>query len=283
MTPGIGLALLSMLCFGACDFIYKRAALAGGQSRHFLMLQAWVFCPLVTLYAAATGNLDVHASAVWGALAGLLAFTAFYNFAQSLRTGSVSTNASIFRLNFTGTAVLAILLLGEAVTLWKVAGLLLALASAWLLLSEPQQESMPTRAPASLARVLVATAALAIANLSYKIGLQHGAKPETLLSAQAWVFCSLATSFVVLIDRRLTIRPTLWRYSGPAAVLLATGFILLLHGLAVGQASVLVPVAQLGFVTTALLAVVLLGEALSGRKLIGLATAAVALACFAAG
>jgi drug/metabolite transporter (DMT)-like permease len=51
MTPGIGLALLAMVCFGAGDLIYKRAAAAGIEARHFIMLQAWFFCPLVTIYA----------------------------------------------------------------------------------------------------------------------------------------------------------------------------------------------------------------------------------------
>ncbi len=48
------------------------------------------------------------------ALAGLIMFFAFYNFSRSLRTGSISTNAPIFRLSFTLTAVLAVWLLSRA-------------------------------------------------------------------------------------------------------------------------------------------------------------------------
>ena len=280
MTPGIGLALAAMLCFGAGDLLYKRAAQAGVESRHFIMLQAWGFCPTVTLYAWLTDNLHVGRSAIWGALAGLFALVAFYNFAQSLRTGSISANAPIFRLNFTITAALAILLLGEPATVLKLTGLALALVSVWLLLAEPAQ-SPARRSLASLTRVLIATAALAFANLFYKIGLLQGARPETLLSAQAWVFCSLATAFVFAVDRRLHVPPTIWRYSGPAAALLAVGFVLLLHGLLIGPASVLIPVAQLGFVVTAVFGVVLFKESLTLRKQAGLATAAAALVLLA--
>ncbi|MGB7035636.1 MAG: hypothetical protein WBD71_08915, partial [Xanthobacteraceae bacterium] len=119
MTPGLGFALGAMACFGVSDIIYKRGATAGIASADFLMAQAWTFCPGITLYAWLSGNLDVHLAAVWGTLAGLFLFIALYNFTQSLHGGAVSTNAPIFRLNFTLTAALAILLLGEPLTAKK--------------------------------------------------------------------------------------------------------------------------------------------------------------------
>ena len=129
MTPGLGFALGAMACFGASDLIYKRGAAAGIPSGDFLMAQAWMFCPGVTLYAWLTGNLDIHASAAWGALAGAFLFVALYNFTQSLHGGAVSTNAPIFRLNFTITAALAILLLHERLTAAKAIALGCALVA----------------------------------------------------------------------------------------------------------------------------------------------------------
>ena len=55
----------------------------------------------------------------------------------------------------------------------------------------------------------------------------------------------------------------------------------LLHALAGGQASVMVPVAQMGFVFTALLGVAMFGETFNARKRVGLLAAAAALALFA--
>jgi len=280
MTPGLGFALGAMLCFGASDLIYKRAAAAGIEASQFIMLQAWVFCPGITLYAWATGTLDVHGSALWGALAGLLSLVAFSNFARSLQGGAVSTIAPIFRLNFTLTAVLAILLLGETLTVTKTAALAAALLAVWLLLAAPGAARARLHWSA-LTRVLVATVAMAIANLCYKIGLQHGALPETIIAAQAWAFSSTATLVVLLRERRLRVSPSAWRYSALAAVALVAAFVLLLHGLALGPASVLVPVAQMSFVFTALMGAAMFHETLDMRKRIGLAVAAGALALFA--
>jgi drug/metabolite transporter (DMT)-like permease len=279
MTPGLGFALAAMVCFGVSDLVYKRGAAAGIKASEFVMLQAWVFCPGVTLYALLTGTLTLHVSALWGALAGLFIYVAVFNFAASLQGGAVSTNAPIFRLNFILTAALAILLLGEPMTLPKAAALVGALVAVWLLLAEPGKRDAINKS--SLFRVLIATAAMAFANLFYKVGLQQGALPETLVSAQAWVFSSLATFLHWFAGRRLRPTPGAWRYSSLAAVALAVAFISLTHGLAHGPASVLVPVAQMSFVFTALIGAVLFHEILNARKRTGLLIAVVALALFA--
>ena len=280
MTPGLGFALGAMLCFGVGDLIYKRAAAAGIEASQFIMLQAWVFCPGITLYAWLTGTLDPHRSALWGSLAGLFALTALYNFARSLQDGAVSTNAPIFRLNFTITAALAIALLGETLTPAKVAALVCALGAVWLLLAEPGTPRGRINL-SSLTRVLIATLAMAFANLFYKVGLQQGAVPETMVAVQAWAFCTSATLFNVLRERRLRLTSGAWPYSTLAAVALMVGFVLLMHGLALGSASVLVPVAQMSFVFTALLGAVMFRETLNARKRAGLVVAAAALALFA--
>jgi len=282
MTPGLGLALGAMVCFGVGDLIYKRAAAAGIAANEFVMLQSWVFCPGITAYAALTGTLDPHLSAVWGALAGLFLLIALHNFARSLQGGAVSTNAPIFRLNFTITAALAIVLLGETLTVAKAAALCCALIAVWLLLAAPGATRAPLPA-GSLTRVLIATVAMALTNLFYKIGLQHGALPETMVAAQAWAFSSIATLSHLLHERRFALTPGAWRYSTAAALTLGAAIVLLLHGLVTGPASVLVPVAQLSFVITALAGIALFGERLDGRKSAGLAIAVVALALFAKG
>src|SRR5690606_12349674 len=119
------------------------------------------------------------------------------------------------------------------------------------------------------------------ANLLYKLGLREGATPESMVAAQAWLCSSSATLFAWLRYRHFRTEAAIWPYSSVSAVAFAMGFVLMLHGLAVGQASVLVPVAQMGFVITAILGAIVFRERLSGRKRLGLVVAAAALALFA--
>jgi uncharacterized membrane protein len=283
MDQSIVYALLAMVCYGVSDFIYKQAASAGIRADHFLMAQGWVFCPLVIVYAFATHTLVLDRAALWGSLAGAFVFIGFYCFIRSLAAGSVSTNASIFRLNFIVTVLLVVIWLGEPLTSSKIAGLALALLATWLLLGVGASAD---RAPdevrrRSLVLVAVATLAFGTSNFFHTMGLRQGASPETLAVTQAALFMPLATFVVYVADRKLRPPPVTFKYSAPAAIVLLGATISVLRSVAEGQASVLVPIAQMGFVVAALLGIFILRERVTIRKMIGLVMALAALAALA--
>jgi drug/metabolite transporter (DMT)-like permease len=286
MTPGIEYAVGAMLLFGIGDLIYKRGAVAGAQPHHLQMVQSWVFLPTVALYGLFTSSLKFSAdAAIWGGLAGVFALTGFYNFAHSLKSGSVSINAPIFRLSFVITAALAVLLLGEPLTPYKIAGIALALAAVWLLLGAPAAGDAGARREtrSSLVRVLIATAAIGIGNLIYKYGVRAGATPASLIVAQSVVFVALSTALVGALDRRIRPSGAALRYGPWAGLVLAFAVVFMVESLTRGEASVVVPIAQMGFVVAALLGFLLLREPLTRRKAAGLVAALAALASLAYG
>jgi len=282
MHQSIVYAVAAMVCYGLSDFIYKHGAAAGIRADRFLMAQAWFFVPLVWLYALATHTLVVNSAAMWGLLAGAFVFVGFYFFIRSLATGAVSTNASIFRMNFIVTVVLVVALLGEPLTPGKIAGLALALLATWLLLAARSPAGTPDEARRrSFFQVVVATLAFGASNFFHTVGLRHGAMPETMAAAQAALFMPLATVVVLVTDRSLRPPAVTFGYGAATAVMLFGATILLLHGVADGQASVVVPIAQMGFVIAALLGIFVLHERVTVRKVIGLVSALAALAVLA--
>ncbi|HTR86320.1 MAG TPA: EamA family transporter [Reyranella sp.] len=281
MTGALPYALAALAFYGFGDFIYKRAAGRGLRADHLLMSQAWFFLPLVVAYAWLTGTLVPRPAALWGSLAGAFVFVGFYNFIKSLATGSVSINAPIFRLNFVVTAALAIVVLGEQLSVTKLAGLALALAATWLLLGAHAPDERTHEDRAAMLRVLLATLSFGTANFLHTVGLRQGVVPETMLVAQAIVFMPLTNLAVVVVDRRIAAPKAAWGYGLIMSFVLLGAFVCLLHGVALGQASVVVPIAQMGFIVTALLGVLLLGEPLTPRKLLGLVLAAGALVALA--
>jgi len=283
VTPEIEYAVAAMVCYGIVDFIYKRAASAGIRADHFLMGQAWFFLPAMVVYASITHTLVPALAALWGCLAGIFVFTGLYYFVRSLVSGAVGINASIFRLNFIVTAALAIVVLGEPLTLSKGVGLLLALLATWLLVGalQPSGGTSERARLRSLADVSIATLAFGASSFFHTLGLRHGVQPETMAVAQALIFMPLATTVVFSADRKLP-PGVAFKYGAVAAIFLLAATILFLRGVALGQASILVPIAQMGFIVTAALGVVFLREAVTVRKLVGLAAAASALAVLAA-
>ncbi len=279
VSAATAFALAAMVCVGISDLVYKQGAAAGVPARHFLMVQTWFFGPAVLLYGIVTRTLVPEPVALWGALGGFFAFTGFFNFARSLHAGLVSINAPIFRLSFVVTAFLAILLLGEPLTGRKGLGIACALAAVWLLMGA-RAGSAPSGSRvslASLARVGVAMGAVGVANFVYKVGLRAGATSASLLVAQACVATSLGLGLVVLTDGRVRVPPAAWRHAGAAGVVLALAFAFMMEGLARGQASVVVPIAQMGFVVTAVLGTLVLKEPFTRRRALGLAAALAAI------
>jgi drug/metabolite transporter (DMT)-like permease len=282
MNQALVYAIVAMVCYGVSDFIYKQAATAGIRADHFLMAQGWLFCPLVIVYALATHTLVLNPAALWGSLAGVFVFIGFFCFIRSLATGSISTNASIFRLNFIVTVLLVVIWLGEPLTAAKIIGLALALLATWLLLGAGAKRAAVDATRHSLLLVAIATLAFGTSNFFHTMGLRHGALPETLAVAQAALFMPLATVVVYVVDRKLRPPPVTFKFSAPAAIVLLGATISLLRSVAEGQASVLVPIAQMGFVVAALLGIFVLREPVTARKMIGLATALAGLAALAA-
>lgn len=283
MHEALAYALGSMLCYSAADVIYKRAAARGIHAHHFIAMQAWVFAPSVLAYGIATSALAFGSPSLWGAAAGALIFTGFYNFAAALKTGAVSLCAPIFRLNFVVTAACAVVLLDEPLTAHKAMGLGAAVVAAWLLLGS-RETAVDVHLPRMpLLRVVVATLSVGVANFCYKLGLNDGATPQTLLVSQAAVFITLATAMLWKREGRVSAPRAAWRYAPPAALLLVAAFVLLLHALARGEASTLVPIAQMGFVATAAAGFVFFGETCTVRKIAGLAAALGALLAFVRG
>jgi drug/metabolite transporter (DMT)-like permease len=131
--------------------------------------------------------------------------------------------------------------------------------------------------------VLIATATVGVGNFVYKLGLQAGANPASMITAQGVVVITLATVFVGAIDRRIRPSVAALRYAPRAAIVLAFAFAFMVEGMARAQASVVVPIAQMGFVVTALLGFLFLREPFTARKGAGLAAALAALASLAHG
>jgi uncharacterized membrane protein len=95
------------------------------------------------------------------------------------------------------------------------------------------------------------------------------------------MFMPLTNIAVYFADRKLSPPPVTFKYSAAAAIVQIAATIFLLRGVAGGQASVLVPIAQMGFIVAALLGIFVLREPITVRKAIGLVSALAALAVLA--
>lgn len=264
------LSLASMVLVGTADLLFRRATLRRFTPASFMVLQSWFFGPTALAFAAATGTFHWSPAVLWGPVAGLLSFVATYSFLRSLQApgGQVSVNAPIYRLNLVVTAVLAIAFLGEKLTWHKLAGLLLA-ASAALLLSDASPWRVRAR-PGGLAWAFLAMTAFGLLLFVYKVAVMLGAPPPMLIFGQFCALTTIAFCYATWAEGGLRLTPTIWVHAPICGVLNSSGRVLLAWALRTGEASAAVPISQMSFVFTFLLAAPLFGEPVSGRKVAGL-------------
>ncbi|HEU5322976.1 MAG TPA: EamA family transporter [Methylomirabilota bacterium] len=274
------LSLTSMALVGAADLLLRRATLRGVRPASFMVLQSWFFGSTALAWALATGSLRWSGGVLFGPLAGVLAFVATYAFLRSLQApgAQVSVNAALYRLNLAVTAVLAVVVLGEAVTPAKVGGLLFAVAAVLLLTDGSAWR--PTASAGGVGWASLAMAAFGLVFFLYKVGVGFGAPPPLLIFGQFCALTTISLGYAIWREGGLRFTPTIWAHAPACGVLNSSGRVLLAWALVSGDASAAVPVSQMSFVFTFLLAAPLFGEPVTPRKLGGLLAAVLAVLAF---
>ncbi len=278
MTPSIILAIAAMGAGAFADLFYRKAQTLGINAASFIFAQSTLFSTTIWIAGWVLGAHKEATTATWiyGLPAGLIAYIGLLLFVNSLRSGEASVNVPIFRLSFVITAVVAVLLLGESVTITKVAGLLLAAAGV-LSLANLGSSKWSLR---SLAPLLVATLLFGIVGVLIKKTTIEGTGTIALIMVQAIAF-QTGSFLNALISQRLKPNSVTVRYAPPVALFQLSWTFLLIQSLQLGDASVSYPIVQLSFVVTTLLAVLFLKEAMTRKKGLGLGLAVLAVGAFA--
>jgi uncharacterized membrane protein len=131
----------------------------------------------------------------------------------------------------------------------------------------------------SLATLLLAMVLFGVSATIYKAAMGAGVGPGTFLVVQGSTFLALGLVLSALTDR-LRINRATWVHAPFCGVLLSSALFLLLASLRLGDATVSVPISQLSFVLTSLLAVAFLRERLSRGRVLGTAAAVLAVVTF---
>ena len=277
----IALALTALVVGAVADLLYRVGQTRGIDTGIFLFWQSTIFTTGIWAVAAATGQVGdiLPGTWTWGLPAGLLSYIGLYLFILSLRSGDAGVNAPVFRLNFVVAAAGGILLLNEAASLPKIAGILLAMLSVFSLLNlgVVRQDGSARQ---SLVAVVAASLLFGSAGVLSKQALNEGSDAVPLILTQTVSFHGSAIMYVLLTRRWRPNAPTV-RFVPPISFLQLVWSVLLFRALALGEASVIFPVVQLSFVLTAVMAVVFLKEAVTRTRAGGWGLAVLAVGALA--
>lgn len=142
MGREILLAIVAMIAFGITGIIYKMATdhIDPFSLTLFIYIFAAAFTALTWYFYPSSNKVITRQGITWTALAAVFVVIGMISYISAIKIGQASVVVPIRNLAFVVTAILAIILLREGLSLAKVTGILFAVL-ALILLSIQQQDT----------------------------------------------------------------------------------------------------------------------------------------------
>lgn len=276
----VAFALLSLLFAGVNDVVFKRYS-AGGRSRGMLVLGigvVWTALLLATFRARGV-PVEVDGPALaYGLAAGALLVASNLLLLESLGHVDLGLASTIYRLNTVGVVVLSALLLGERIPAVKGAGVAVGIGAVLLLAHRPARHARSARDAAFLGAVILASLLRAGYGVTTRAAMVAGVAPEPVLLLVAASWIAGGALYALARDRgglRLTREGA--RYAAVSGALVFLIVYALLLAVERGEASVVIPIANMSFVVALGISLATGMERLDGRKLLAVCAAVAAI------
>ena len=275
-------AIASLMLAGLNEIVFKRYS-TKVRSRGMMISGVglvWTLLLLVDVGLRGESIDFTRTGLVYGLGAGLTVALANILLLESLQHLEVSLGSTIYRLNTIAVVILSILFLGESMSLLKLAGISCGVIAV-LLLYRQQQSVFGHHDGLRRGLMLVSSGALcrAVYGVLSKAGLQQGVDMDLLLLIAALCWIASGFAYARLVEHRYAITRSKIAYSLLSGCLVYGIVRTLLSALALGQASVVITIANLSFLMALAVALMLKMERLNPRKLLamGFAVSAIAL------
>jgi drug/metabolite transporter (DMT)-like permease len=282
MTSGVVFALLSLLAAGFSDVVFKKYC-SKERSRGMYICGIGVVWTMLQLAMFVINDEPIifnDATIYYGIAAGLAVTLANILLLECLTHLDVSLGSTIYRLNTIGVVLFSFVFLGESLGWLKTAGIMCGVVGVLILYQ--RSKHVPMDEIADVARVFLIVAVLAaIVRASYgvisKAGITEGAQPATmmLISSISWIVGGFL--YALIREKRVRFSLDKLRYSALSGVLIFMIVNFLIAALERGEASVLVPIANMSFVIAMTVSVMLKMESITGRKLAAVGCAAASI------
>jgi len=272
-------ATLSMLFAGLNDVVFKRYS-EKERSRGMYVLGiglVWTILQSATFWFKGTPFIIDRTTLLFGFSAGVFLTLSNLLLIESLTHINVSLGSTIYRLNTIGVILLSVVFLGETVGVFKVTGILMGICGVLLLYqkSHPDRENRTFILFFSVA--IIASIFRATYGVITKGGILQQADPEImlLLISSCWIVGG--GLYAIGRERRFRFTRKKMVYSFLSGLLVYLIANCLMSAVKIGEASIVIPIANMSFVIALALSVRLGMETLTLRKIGAIVCAALSI------
>jgi len=265
----IAFALLSLLFAGLTDVVFKRYS-SGARSRGAYVMGmgvVWTLLQLVIVLASGQAIRLDEQTVAYGIAAGLLVSLANVALIESLTHIDVGLGSTIYRLNSVVVVALAVLLLGEELTLIKAVGVLLGITAVVVLYERRATPGSRQIVMAFFWLAVLAAVLRAGFGVVSKAAVSRGVDLQMLLLVNGPVWIVAGGAYALLRESGLRFSRTQLRYSLASGALICAIANFLMLALERGDASVVVPIANMSFLVTIVISLSTGMERLTARKI----------------
>ena len=260
----LGYLLGYLALAGTVELVYRVAHRAPMHEASYMVVQSGlVFTSLAAIGASGIGFSVTPTMAALGVASGVIGFITGWSHIYAIGRGPVSVTSALRRLSFVVTGGLAIAFLDEVLTPGKLAALGLAVTATLVMALGPDAKERPH--PMILVTVLSAGSMVFFHKLAARAGV----------SSSGFLMCQSGTAHLIshIVCHRTggyQLTPRMVRLGLLSGAMIATYMTLGVYALRHGDAVVVAPVLQLSFLVTAPASFLWFGEAVTGRKVLGL-------------
>ncbi|MBO5760079.1 MAG: DMT family transporter [Lentisphaeria bacterium] len=264
---GVIFALCSLACSAVNDFLFK--LLTGKKTSRGLFVSLAGLCCVLALLPAQGEWKDVKSTLIWGCVSGMFSLVGNIFLIEAMARQSAGICATIYRLNLVAVVLGAWLFLGEKMNSFLITGVICATAAVLCFLGGSNDGS-GKKAVFGTVLVIIASLLRAGMGLTYKYGFSHAADPNgvALINGMFWVvggifYAALKGELKGGLDWRLL------RLGLLSGLLIAGIVYFMAKSVAVGDVSIVIPIAQMSFIVTFLLSIIFLKEKINFAKAAG--------------
>ena len=283
MSYAVGFALLCLFLTGCNDVLFKRYSIRG-HSRGMLILGVgliWTFAQWSLAQIQDTPIEFNNVTLIFGLMAGAFVTLSNLLLLESLRHIEVSLGATIYRLNTIGVILLSFVFLNEPFGWFKGFGILIGLIAVLFLYQGEISSSNQKQLLLFVGVAVVASFFRAAFGVSTKAGFLEGADRNSMLLIISSCWIVGGAVYALWRERRFRITWEKTRFICLSSFLVVgvTNFLML--ALQYGDASIVIPIANMSFVIALLLSVTLKMETFTTAKMWAMAFAIVSILCLA--
>jgi drug/metabolite transporter (DMT)-like permease len=268
VQSGIIFALLSLLFAGVNDVVFKKYSNKDRSKGMYIFGIGiiWTFLQVIVLNIQGISFSYDFVSISYGLAAGLLLTASNILLLESLSHIEVSLGSTIYRLNTIGVVILSFFVLHEPLGTFKSVGIICGLIAVLLLFNKGENTYQHINFTIFFLIAVAASLIRASYGIITKMGILSNAEPNImlLLISLSWIIGG--AFYAKLRERRFKITRKKITYSVVSGILVFLIVNCLMLALEHGQASIVIPIANMSFVFALFISIYLKMELLTFRK-----------------